>query len=259
VMDTRDAIETAHTALEGGYYVYAVVQPAPNRVPAGLTGVHGGPVLLVGIETVAAAVGRIPLDRSPGRRAELMAHSKVVDALAECGAVVPIQFGSVMADEEGILEQLLVPNEEFFLALLDELAGRAQYNLKASYLEDVVLAEVIAEDGEIRQLREYTRTLADDEGHGERLRLGQLVAHALEHKREFDAAVLLRAITPYVAAQAPRTSHGVDHLLDVAFLVNDEVRAAFEEQLEGLAEAVHERIRLRLVGPLAPYDFVGGE
>ncbi len=27
--------------------------------------------------------------------------------------------------------------------------------------------------------------------------------------------------------------------------------------LEGLAEAVHERIRLSLTGPLPPYDFVG--
>ena len=27
--------------------------------------------------------------------------------------------------------------------------------------------------------------------------------------------------------------------------------------LEGLAEAVHERIQLSLTGPLPPYDFVG--
>ena len=47
-------------------------------------------------------------------------------------------------------------------------------------------------------------------------------------------------------------------MLDVALLVDDERRADFEEQLESLAEEVHERIRLRLVGPMAPYDFVGG-
>ena len=33
-------------------------------------------------------------------------------------------------------------------------------------------------------------------------------------------------------------------------------REEFEDVLEGLAEALHERVRLRLVGPLAPYDFV---
>ena len=52
---------------------------------------------------------------------------------------------------------------------------------------------------------------------------------------------------------------GVEHVLDVALLVDDDRRAEFEEHLEGLAEAVHERIRLRLVGPVAPYDFVGGD
>jgi Gas vesicle synthesis protein GvpL/GvpF len=31
---------------------------------------------------------------------------------------------------------------------------------------------------------------------------------------------------------------------------------ALEEELEVMAEALHERIRLRLVGPVAPYDFV---
>jgi len=35
--------------------------------------------------------------------------------------------------------------------------------------------------------------------------------------------------------------------------------AALEDTLEGLAEAVHERIRLRLTGPVAPYDFVEGQ
>ena len=40
-------------------------------------------------------------------------------------------------------------------------------------------------------------------------------------------------------------------------LVDDSRRAQFEERLEDLAEAVHERMRLRLVGPVAPYDFVG--
>ena len=37
------------------------------------------------------------------------------------------------------------------------------------------------------------------------------------------------------------------------------VKADRDGQLEGLAEAVHERLRLRLVGPVAPYDFVGGQ
>ena len=45
----------------------------------------------------------------------------------------------------------------------------------------------------------------------------------------------------------------------MALLVDDERRGELEQHLESLAEAVHERIRLRLMGPMAPYDFVGGD
>jgi hypothetical protein len=81
----------------------------------------------------------------------------------------------------------------------------------------------------------------------------------MELKREDDAAVLMDAVTPYAAAWSERGSGGgLDQVIDVALLVDTANLTAVEEHLEGLAEAVHERIRLRLVGPVAPYDFVGG-
>ena len=243
---------------ETGYYVYGVVRADADRVPEGLVGVDGAAVQTVEHGPVAAVVGLIGLDRPPGRRADLVAHSEVLDKLVASGPVVPVQFGSVMADAESIVEDLLGPNVEHFAMILDELAGRVQYNLRATYHEPVVLAEVVAADPEIAALRERTRDLPEDSAYGERVRLGELVARALDDKRVFDTDVLLDAVLPSVAAHNVRSGGGVDHLLDVALLVDDDRRADFEEQLEGLAEAVHERIRLRLVGPVAPYDFVDG-
>ena len=57
--------------------------------------------------------------------------------------------------------------------------------------------------------------------------------------------------------ESSRPGGGATHLLDLAVLVEDELAPEFEDALEVLAEAVHERIRLRLVGPVAPYDFAG--
>jgi hypothetical protein len=51
----------------------------------------------------------------------------------------------------------------------------------------------------------------------------------------------------------------VDHMADVAFLVDVEQREAFEDAAEAVAEAMQERARLRLLGPMAPYDFVAEE
>ena len=241
-----------------GSYVYAVVD-ADTSLPEGLEGLDGAPVRTVACGAVAAVVADVAVERPPGRRADLMAHSQVVDALAAELVVVPVQFGSLLPDDESVVEDFLRPNEPRFLEHLESLDGRTQFTLRASYHEGTALAEVVQADPEIADLRRRTRELPEDEGYSMRVRLGELVSRAMEHKREDDAAVLLDAVAPYVAAQVPRTGGGLDHVLDVALLVDDERRGELEQHLESLAEAVHERIRLRLMGPMAPYDFVGGD
>ena len=72
-----------------------------------------------------------------------------------------------------------------------------------------------------------------------------------------DSAVVMDAVLPHVASYSPRDGATVDHMMEVAFLVEEERRDAFEDALEAVAEAMHERVRLQLLGPMAPYDFVG--
>lgn len=242
-----------------GLYVYAVVANDPRRVPDALAGLDGSPVELVGHGDVAAVVGAISLDRPPGRRADLMAHSEVLDALDAAGPVVPVQFGSVVPDRAAVVADVLDPEAARWAELLEALAGKRQFNLRATYNEAAVLQEVVAENPEVAALRERTRDLPEDLGHAQRVRLGELVARAVESKREADTAMVMDLVLPHVVSYAPRAGTGVDHLLDVAFLVDDERRATFEDTLESVAEALHERIRLRLVGPVPPYDFVEGD
>jgi hypothetical protein len=244
---------------ERGTYVYGVVAFADDLLPAGTTGLEQAPVRLVRHDAVAAVVSDLPLDRPPGRAADLVAHSEVLDSLAGRTAVVPVHFGSVLADDSMVVEDVLAPGYDEFVHLLEELEGRVQLILRATYVQEAVLAEVVAADPEVAALRERTRDLPEDAAYGDRVRLGELVSRAMEVKREDDAATLMDAVTPWVAAWSERGgAGGLDHVLDVALLVDNVNLAAVEEHLEGLAEAVHERIRLRLVGPVAPYDFVGG-
>jgi hypothetical protein len=254
VTATYDDLASATTGL----YVYGVVAAEDGRVPEGLTGIDGAPVELVVLGDVAAAVSVAQLDRPPGRRAELVAHRDVVDALAASGAVVPVQFGAMLADPDDVVQTVLGPEEQHFAELLDELAERQQFVVRGRYNEQAVLAEIVAADPEIAHLREVTRDAPEDAARTERVRLGELVAQALEHKREQDAAIVLDAVAPHVASYAPHAVSGIDRALDVAFLVDEPARAGFEDALEAVAEAMHERVRLQLLGPMAPYDFVGG-
>jgi hypothetical protein len=157
---TTTSTEQQHElGLERGCYVYGVVAFADDLVPAGLAGLEKAPVRLVRHEAVAAVVSDIALERPPGRAADLVAHSEVLDALVGLTAVVPVHFGSVLADDRMVVEDVLAPGYDDFVHLLEELEGRVQLNLRATYVQETVLAEVVAADPEVAALRRHTRDL----------------------------------------------------------------------------------------------------
>lgn len=253
---TGSAVTERDVQRDTGCLVYAVVRRGERDILPS-DGIDNEPLRLVAHGSVAAVVNEIALERPPGRRADLMAYSSVVDGLLADGVVVPVQFGSVLPDEQSVVEEFLAPNERYFSDLIDQLTGRSQFNVRASFQGDTALAEIVATDPAVAELQARTRDRPEDAVFAERLRLGELVAEAMDEKRDFEATVLCEAIVPLTDAHKLTMGSGLEVVFDLKVLVDDERRAEFEERLEDLAEAVHERLRLRLVGPVAPYDFVG--
>ena len=245
-------IESQDTAA----WIYAVVDD-PAVVPAGLLGVGDGPVGTVEHGGLAAVVGALQLDRAPKHRADLVAHSKVLEELRNHGTVVPVQFGSVMQDLESVRSDLLEDRVDELRALLDQLRGRFQYNLRARYVEEQVLSEIVRDDPEVSELRRLTRDVPDEAAYGEKVRLGELVNHHLEAKRDVDARFLLDTVLPHTVAHVVKRTGGMN-VLDAALLVEESRAEEFVDLLEDLAEGVHERMRLQVVGPVAAFDFTGG-
>lgn len=246
--------EPAPAGADTGYYVYGVV-PVSDAQPISEHGIDETPVEFVEHGGLAAAVTPMVLERPPGRRAELLAHTAVVDALASRGSVLPMRFGSVLADRESVTRDLLEPSQDRFVRMLVDLRGCHQFNLRATYVEEVVLAEVVRADPAIAELRRRTASLPEGTLHPDLVRLGELVSRAIDRRRDVDAQEILEVVQPLVRDETHRPSAGLDHVLDVALLVMDERREELEDYLEALAEKLYERVRLRLVGPVAPYDF----
>jgi hypothetical protein len=246
------------TASDGFCYVYGIA-PANLELPGDLTGLDDQAVSLVSAGKLAAVVSSIDSDRTVGRRADLIGHSRVLDAVAAAGAVIPLRFGSILQSQSAVSEQVLEPGSERFEEMLDDLAGRSQFTVHARYEESQVLAEIVAENAEIADLRSQTRDQPEDATYHARVRLGELVVQALDAKRAIDGPNLLDALLPFTAGCNVRASAGMDHLIDVAFLVEDKQRDAFERAAEQAAAELAGRARVKLVGPTAPYDFVAVE
>jgi hypothetical protein len=236
-------------------YVYGII-PAETSLPEGLTGTEGREVSLVEHGDLAAVVSEIRADRPLGTRDDLLAHERVVESVAADTTMVPLRFGAVVTTPAAVVEEMLAPHHDWFADVLAELDGLTEFTVLGTYVRDTVLREVLTEEPEAMRLRESLRDLPEEAGYYDRVRLGELIVKALEAKREVDNAALADALAPHAVAVAPRHAAGEDTAADVAFLVAEDEQPAFEEALDQLGHEWAGRIRLRMIGPLAPYDFV---
>ncbi|CAM3654054.1 GvpL/GvpF family gas vesicle protein [Isoptericola cucumis] len=256
--DTADADSGSVLTVEAGQacFVYGIV-PAATRLPEDLAGLAGHPPQLLRHGDVAALVDVVDVDRGWGTRGDLLTYSHVVDAVAAGGQpVLPARFGSVLASTDEVTAELLEPNHEEFTALLDGLRGRSQYTLRVRYQPDVALAEVVAERADIAALREETRDQPEEVTYHARIRLGELVSDALAQKRSRDAEPIIDVVTAPAVDFRVRELAGKDDVVEVALLMDQAAVPALEKAAEAIAEQGHDRMRMQLRGPSAPYDFV---
>jgi gas vesicle protein GvpL/GvpF len=234
-------------------YIYGVVA-AGSLAPLELEGVCGAPVFPIEEDGLAALAGELPEPEPRLRRRDLQAHLDVLRAAFERTTVVPCSFGTAFGSEDEVRGELLRARRDELTELLERLDGRSQFELSVTYDDDVVLREVVAADPEIARLREQTRD-GGEETYFARVRLGELVAGAVEARREADAAALLEAVGPHVEALEVQDGRQ-DRVLKASLLVANDRVAAFERTLEQLAAEGGGRMRLELVGPLPPTAFV---
>jgi hypothetical protein len=130
-----------------------------------------------------------------------------------------------------------------------------ELELKVVFDEADLLAEIVAERGDIRRLRERVRGVPRAAAYYERVRLGELVVDALARRRASDAERLLHALAPHAADVRPADDLPESVLLKAAFLVERPRVGRFERAVDELARAEAPRLQFHLYGPLPPYSF----
>jgi hypothetical protein len=243
-----------------GWHVFGVV-------PAGASPPEGG-ARLVPHGDVAALVAELPAGRTRRTRQRLLAHAELLDRTAGTTAVLPVRFGTVTPSLEAVVRDVLAPHHDTLVAALAPLAGRAQFLLRASYLPDVVVGEVLCEDPRVRHGHQLLRRRSGGgspghdrhrRDHAARMRLGEMLARGVSKQRDRDTTAMVDALAPYAAATLLRPARSLDAegIGDVAFLVDLDRRDGLESAAEELGRRWHGRARLRLLGPMAAYEFAG--
>ncbi|MGV9216089.1 GvpL/GvpF family gas vesicle protein [Micromonospora sp. RB23] len=243
-------------ADDTGLFIYGLV-PADVEATSDAAGVGepSGEVTVVRHGDLAALVSEVPLDARLGSAADLRAYQELLDGTAVVAPVLPVRFGTVVTGADAVLD-LLRPHHDRFAAALAEFEGRVQYVVQGRFDEQALLRAVLDENPAAAQLAEQVRGRAEAASREPRIRLGELISQAVELRREAENRRLLDVTAEFVVTTQLRPpTHEMD-AGHVALLVDTDREADLIDVLEQYAQDRRGLLRLRLLGPLAPYDFV---
>jgi hypothetical protein len=245
----------ARASSKSAKYVYGVVR-ADGKSRSRTKGIGEKQVRIVDADGLGALTSDVPDGDLEAGREELLAHSRVLERAVEQGTVLPMQFGVVMPDESAVREQLLDPHRGELEAQLDEMEDKFEVNLKAIYDERALLTEVIDEEPEVAKLKKSMQGQPEEATHFERIRMGELIAEAVNQKRDRDADEILRQLANHAVAIEVGEPVHERMALNASFLIDRSKQKKFDAEVDRIAEEQGGRLRFKYTGPLAPHSFV---
>jgi hypothetical protein len=220
-------------------YVYAITEPQAEVPDA--PGFEGAPLRMVRAGSVAAIASDLD-ERVEPSESTLWEHERVVEELMGSRALLPMRFGSTLADETA-LEAMLGDREEELVRGLARVQGAVELGVRALWeAEDEPGADAdapappAAGAGTTYLLRRLGRS-----------------------RRSEELADAVHAPLDLLARESRRRVLSVPRIVVTgAYLIDehrvDEFRATAEELDERIAEAA-----ILCTGPWPPYSFAPGE
>jgi len=236
----------------------------------------GAALELVESEGLAAVVSAVPLEvygegALTARLADAawtatraLRHEGVAEHFARRTSVVPLRFGAIYLEREGVARMLSERSAQL-RAVLARVGGREEWGLNV-YVERARLREEVTRvserlremseradasaPGQAYLLRKKIESLRDEEARAETRRVAAEVERRLAASS--DGAARLRVLKDEAAGQGELAAR-------LAFLVRREAFEEFRAAAEALAaEYTPLGFRFELTGPWPPYNFTEG-
>jgi len=260
------------------FYVYCIAESAAasqlpaNSLPAAIE--EDAELEWISVANLAALVSRVPLATyneeslaehltdATWTAIRAMRHETVVEYVAKRASVVPLRFGTIYLEREGI-ERMLSEKTRELEEIIEQLRGREEWGVnvfsdRAALMSTItsvspVLREMVeraaqASPGQSYLMQKKIEALKVDEARAAVNRIVEQIEARL--KAQSDDAKRLRIL------KVETTEHG-ELKAKFAFLVK---RSGFEE-FRGAAESLAQEnqgagIRIELTGPWPVYNFV---
>src|SRR5437660_11345739 len=95
-----------------GRYVYCILE-GEKKSDIGNIGLFDGSVYTIGHKDINAIVSTIPFKETQANVDNIIAHQRVVEASRKIGTTLPVKFGVIIKNEEGVKKLLVQSYRDF--------------------------------------------------------------------------------------------------------------------------------------------------
>lgn len=223
-------------------YLYAIIdRPGDGLTP--VVGLADQPTYCCPDGDIGAVVSYVDLPFAEIMAAHIWRHERVVETLAAQRSVLPVRFGTLLADEAAV-QSLLRERHDSFVSDLNRLRGQVEMSLRVLWSKLQPLSPVPFAEASFRG-RAFSKR-----------RIATLQADALYHLRAEQLADSLHAhFDRYAIASVCKVLPTARTLLSAAYLVTRQSAESFRAKIDQVSKE-HPDLRLLCTGPWPAYHFV---
>lgn len=245
---------------ELGRYIYCIIPCQEERSfdIAGM-GNNGSLVHTVSRKGLAAVVSDTLVKQYESTRSNMMAHERVLEKIISETDLLPVRFGTVADSNYSAedIKRLLSIRADEFHSLLEEIKGKVELGVKAFWRDEkVIFEEIVAENPDIRKLRDSSIGKSPETIHFELIRLGEMIEDALKSKRAKEASQILSPLRQLACSTRENQVLATRIIVNAAFMVDKAREAKFDQAVNKLDKQLGKRMAIKYVGPVPPYNFV---
>lgn len=239
----------------GGKYLYCLIETRRDKsfMDSGLVGKYT--VYTIRYRDIAAVTSDVGEDVIKATTEDCLLHEKIIEEVMREHAVLPFEFGTVSPSKEAV-ETLLKDNYSNIKRSIRKLHDKLEMNVRAVWSKmDRIFKEVVSENRDIALYKKEIQKKPPNRSYDDRIKIGQLVAQALNVKKERERDSIMAELKREAAGYVPGRIIGDSMIMNEAFLIRKRNLKRFESKLYRLGDKYNGRIDFKYAGPLPPYSF----
>lgn len=243
--------------MHEGRYLYCILEGNETH-DLGNIGMDSSKVYTVGYNDLSAVVSHIHLKKIEPSVTDLIVHQKVIETARSKSTVLPVRFGTLLKNDQGIYE-LLSKSYKDFKTKIENFRDKDEYGIKVLLEKSAIKkikTQIKEESNDARQMRKELATAKPGTSYLLKIKYDDLIKKETLKKIDSISYDIHQDLSKLSEASRVLETNFDQIILNVSYLVGQSSATKFKLMVDKLERKYkNDGLVFHAGGPWAPFSF----